>query len=425
MSTPPPVSGKPQPYGSAKDLPTYRELSAKIRFLSRIPDQRAEIEQTRQDLDRLVTVVDAFYDRLGRRNWIFHESLSIDKVDAILTRTTTAVEAENRFIELYRNPDTMFWWITRLTARPGLTQRRHQILRAHDHYLADQFDSCAMQLIAVMDGFVNDFEPDERKGLSARAPEDMTAWDSVVGHHLGLNHAMKAFSRTIKRRIEEEIFEVHRHGIMHGSIVNFDNIVVATKAWNMLFAVADWARATTQAGQAPPPTPTLKTLLPQIVEHARRQQYRKQFVASTLSPSDEGFALHDVVVRANGFLDAWQHRRWGLVALFAPAPRAGKAKQSAVGAKRLLQRHELREYTLVKVTFDVGGGAEIRARVQLDGRCREMTFRMILQNDAGELAIPGDADADWYLAMWMVPSAVELAADERSPSDVEADQPDR
>ena len=69
----------------------------------------------------------------------------------------------------------------------------------------------------------------------------MTARDSVVGHHLGLTHSMKTFRTTIKKRVDDEVFEVYRHGIVHGAVVNFDNVVVATKAWNMLFAVADWA----------------------------------------------------------------------------------------------------------------------------------------------------------------------------------------
>ncbi|MBK9343935.1 MAG: hypothetical protein IPN07_13140 [Dehalococcoidia bacterium] len=103
-----------------------------------------------------------------------------------------------------------------------------------------------LHLIAVMDGFVNDFEPGERQGLHSRQPGEMAAWDSVVGHHMGLTHAMATFTKTIKKRVGDEVFELHRHGIMHGSVVRFDNVVVATKAWNMLFAVADWATETTR-----------------------------------------------------------------------------------------------------------------------------------------------------------------------------------
>jgi hypothetical protein len=48
---------------------------------------------------------------------------------------------------------------------------------------------------------------------------------------------MKRFSKTSN----EEVFELYRNGIVHGVLLNFNNAVVASKAWNRLFAVADWA----------------------------------------------------------------------------------------------------------------------------------------------------------------------------------------
>lgn len=43
------------------------------------------------------------------------------------------------------------------------------------------------------------------------------------------------------------MYDLYRHGIMHGTIVDFNNIVVATKAWNLFFSVLDWAKAKEQA----------------------------------------------------------------------------------------------------------------------------------------------------------------------------------
>lgn len=39
----------------------------------------------------------------------------------------------------------------------------------------------------------NDLDTATRQGLHARPMEDMVAWDSVVGHHLGLSHAHQSF----------------------------------------------------------------------------------------------------------------------------------------------------------------------------------------------------------------------------------------
>ena len=253
----------PSPYGSARDLPSYREMASQIEggklltgFIAR--EQRSELLKVEQQLSHLAAVVDRFYERLGPRNWIFHESLAVSAVEAILDQTGTGEEAEQRFIELYRDRDNATFWIRRLRGIEGLRERAHQIERAREHYDADQFDSAALQLIAVMDGFVNDFEPDQRRGLASRDPDTMTAWDSVVGHHLGLTNALKPFDETIKKRVDEEVYELHRHGIVHGTITRFNNVVVATKAWNMLFALVDWAAATRKAHQPEEPKPTVR-----------------------------------------------------------------------------------------------------------------------------------------------------------------------
>ena len=175
------------PYGSARDLPSYQELARQIqggklltRFIAR--NQRSGFLDIERQLDHLVSVVDRFYNRLGPLNWIFHELLPTSDIEAILDQTTTPEEAQQGLIRIYRETDKLAFWTRRLYGVEGLRERSHQIERARDHYRADQFDSTALHLIAVMDGFVNDFEPDRRRDLASRDPDDMTAWDSVVGH---------------------------------------------------------------------------------------------------------------------------------------------------------------------------------------------------------------------------------------------------
>ena len=186
------------PYGSARDLPSYLEMDRQIqggklltRFIAR--KQRSEFLEIERQLNYLVAVVDRFYDQVGPLNWIFHELLPISDIEAILDRTTTPGEAEQELIEIYRETDKLTFWTCWLYGVEGLRERSHQIERAREHYFADQFDIAALHLIAVMDGFVNDFEPERRRGLASRDPDDMTAWDSVVGHHLGLTNALKAY----------------------------------------------------------------------------------------------------------------------------------------------------------------------------------------------------------------------------------------
>ncbi|WP_150462363.1 hypothetical protein [Nesterenkonia ebinurensis] len=87
------------------------------------------------------------------------------------------------------------------------------------------------------------------------------AWDSVAGHHLGLSHAHQSFVKGFYKTDTVEVTELFRNGIMHGTLVNFDNEVVATNAWNRLFAVADWADARERQVKPVEPTPTLRESL--------------------------------------------------------------------------------------------------------------------------------------------------------------------
>ena len=323
-----PCERRRSPYGSASDLPSYQEMARQIqdgklltRFIAR--NQRSGLLQIERQLNHLVAVVDRFYDRLGPRNWIFHESLNVSAVEAILDQTANCEEAEQRLVEIYRDEDYLAFWTRRLHSVDGLRERAHQIERAHEHYCADQFDSAALHLIAVMDGFVNDFEPDRRHGLASRDPDSMIAWDSVVGHHLGLTNALKAYDKTIKKRVDEEVYELHRHGIVHGTITRFDNVVVATKAWNMLFALVDWAAATRKARQPEAPKPTLRGVVRQMVTTARMKSRVEAWTPSRLSVSDARFEDHEIHALTVEFLTGWRERNFGALARF-PSRRFGQ-----------------------------------------------------------------------------------------------------
>ena len=153
----------------------------------------------------------------------------------------------------------------RLVGQTDLRSRMHLIERALADYQAGRFYATTLVLLTVMDGFVNDVE-NRRKGLHARAADEMAGWDSVVGHHLGLSHAHHSFIKGTGATTEEEVFELHRHGIIHGTIVHYDNPIVATKAWNRLFAVVD-------GHQPGPPRPasTTEAFVPRNARQAGRE----------------------------------------------------------------------------------------------------------------------------------------------------------
>ncbi len=374
---------------------------------------RPQVLEAEGELNRLIAAVDEFYERLGRRNWIFHDALPLDAVEALLAENSDPECAEKRLIELYQGDDFFKWRLQRLYLHEGLRARRRQIDRALKHYDSGEFDSCVLHLIAVMDGFVNDFEADSRKGLHARAPEEMVAWDSIVGHHLGLTHAMETFRKTIKKRIDDEVFELHRNGIMHGTVVKFDNEVVATKAWNMLFAVADWATATTKAAEPQEPKPTVREAFASIKRNADARKRDETFVPQTIRSSDAGFSDDQVVLQASRFLQAWERGQWGIVTDFMPpALRERRTKGEAITeAKYTFEWHEITDWSLDTVTYTLPGAADVGGTATVNDEPRDMQFRMIHLTADGDRATPEDTDAPWHVAIWAPQRYFEQEAD--------------
>ena len=131
---------------------------------------------------------------------------------------------------------------------------------------------------------------------------------------LGLTNALKAYGKPIKKRVDEEVYQLHRHGIVHGTITRFDNVVVATKAWNMLFALVDWAAATRKAHEQKAPKPTFIGVVQQIVTTERMKAGVATWERSRLSVSDARFGDHAIHALTVEFLTRWRERNFGALA---------------------------------------------------------------------------------------------------------------
>jgi ASC-1-like (ASCH) protein len=409
------------PYRSAHDLPSFVEMRQQLKAFRALTlfvlrGKRSEIADLETRMNQMADRVDAFYDRLGSHHWVFNDWMNVGEIDAILDETSTTEEAEHRLIELYRDTEATKWHLLRLRGVPGLRERHHLLVRAREDYDAGRFDACTLLLISVMDGFVNDFEASERQGLAARDTDEMVAWDSVTGHHLGLTNALKPFLKTIKKRIDEEVFEVHRHGIVHGSVVNFNNVVVATKAWNLLFAVVDWSIATTKKAteDAKPPPPTLRETFGRLAEHGRKKKARELFEPWTISRESEAFDSDEVVVQSKLFFEAWQKKQWGRLVPLMPPQLIGQTSvgQAAEYTKSWFDMREVSEVVLERVEYTESSVAEARGKATIDGTTRNLRLRWVRYDNEGNLALNHEAGS-WHLAVVAPHRYLVVEGDER------------
>ncbi|MER7921829.1 MULTISPECIES: hypothetical protein [unclassified Streptomyces] len=304
-------------YQSAHDLPSFVELKRQLQGLRALSlfsrKQRATVKTLEQQIKGLGDTVDQYYNLLGPRNWIFHDTLSVSDITVLLNENPDAGEAEAGLIALYNDPDNLRLMIARLNQLPAMRKRMALILTAQDDYFAERYYACIHVLLSVMDGFVNEFET-VRRGLHAREAEELRAWDSVVGHHMGLTNAHRTFTKGKSATNEEPVFELYRNGIVHGSILNYDNVIVATKAWNRLFAVADWAQARIKEQQPPPEKASWKEIFAQVAENDKRKRANEAWQSSTLHPGESGFAEHPARELVDEFLTAWIDKNYGQMA---------------------------------------------------------------------------------------------------------------
>jgi ASC-1-like (ASCH) protein len=375
-------------------------LKGLTRFVMR--DKRSEMVELERQMNEMAYMVEAFYERLGPRHWTFNDWMNAEKIDAILDDTSTAEDAEARLIALYQDPEATKWHLVRLRNIGGLRERHHLISRAREDYDAGRFDACTLLLITVMDGFVNDFEADKRKGLAAREADEMVAWDSVAGHHMGLTNALKPFLETKKKRVDEEVFELHRHGIVHGSVVNYNNAVVATKAWNLLFAVVDWSIATTKKAKddRKPPEPGLREMLSSLAEHGRKKKARDQFEPWTVGRQDEAFDDDGVVTQTRLFVEAWQRKQWGRLVPLMPPRLVGEKRtgEAAEYAKSWFGASEISDVEIDRVEYPQSSVAEVGGVATIDGTTANLCLRWVYYDSSGDLAL-NDEDGAWHLAV--------------------------
>jgi hypothetical protein len=363
-------------------------------------EQRPEIERLQNQLNELLNTVDGFYSVLGPRNWVFHESLSLGLAKKIAAKP--ADQAESHLIAHYEDPDELRSMINRVQNHPFMRPRLRQIEKAKRDFEQERYYSTVLLLLAVMDGFVNDMDPGRRRGLNARDADEMVAWDSVVGHHMGLTNAHQTFTKGFYKTSDDEVFELYRNGIMHGTLTNFDNEIVASKAWNRLFAVADWAKSREREEQPVEPEPSLGDLMRQMQETETVKKATAAWKPSKVHRDDPGLTKHPIFKAAQEFLEAWKTKNYGAMAgLLATNALSyddsrGKAAGNVRGEYELMP---LDDFEIVELDFQAAVICEVEAKLTCQGETKQAWLRWIREDGKGGPALL-DADGSWRVMSW-------------------------
>jgi hypothetical protein len=312
---PPPEAG----YPSAADIPSYKKMKEQARGLRVLaiakPSLRKEVRELEGQLDRMLAAVDTFYELVGDRNWIFHGSLKLESLlEPLASGGPDAVE--QALLGQYSDREAMRFALMRAKAVPELRPYRQLLDCALRDFQEGRFHASILCLLPVLDGFVAAVS-DSRRGLHSLDEQKLVVWNSLVAHHQGLASTQRSFTRSFNTVSDEPLYELFRNGILHGNFTNFDNEVVAAKAWNRLFALIEWREARIEASKPVPIEPTLLDSLKQLGKLQARSKAFDEWQPRSSVVGVDGIQVveREAAVQAVvGLLDAWKKRNYGLLA---------------------------------------------------------------------------------------------------------------
>ena len=389
---------------SAEDLPSVRNLrneAAALNYVGRIL-KNDEIQETairvNDELDRIVDIVDEFYRILGKRNWVYFDALDLDRISEILSRPSPD-ESERALIAYLKEDGVLRSMLTRLNRFPDMRPRLRLLKKAKRDYLEERYYSSALVTVAAMDGFVNDSFKDNRRGLHARKADEMWADDCAAAIWKGLPSVQQVYTKSVCKRIDDPIYEVYRHAIMHGMATDFDNEVVASKAWCMLFAVCDWVEAKQRpqekAKKVSEFTQALSIYSEAKKKNAELQKGLANWRSHTVNLSDPSEGDKEVVESCEAFFQAWISKNYGRLGSFFPNI-AGRSPGVLAGeARRCYSPHPINGFAIETIERPAVSIAQARVQISSFSRIWVASLRFVRLNG-------GDPAAEWEQGEWKV-----------------------
>lgn len=390
-------------YRSAMDMPSFVKLKKqadgfKVLGILLPKNDRDTIRDLAAEMEQLAADVDGFYARLGPRHWIFHDRLPTSVVREEILPAATVDDAESALCAVYEDGDRMKFMVMSMMRFPEMRAREKLIELAQHDFDEQRYYAVVLVLLTLMDGFVNDVQS-KHKGLHARDAEELQSWDTAVGHHMGLTSTHASFRKSYSKRVDTEVVDLARNGILHGNITNYDNRIVACKAWNRLFAVVDWASSLEKAAIPEEPDPTWPQLLKQMKNLNQQKKANSEWVASrgtAESPLD--YDSHPSMVFASEFLTLWVRSNWGhLSSRFMRVGKTAKGDATPKEIKALFAPFKLEGFRVLSYETKAPAVAEVQAELLMSGQTFPAVLRMTFTAENGDVRVEGVQEGEWRM----------------------------
>ena len=358
---------------------------------------REEMEKTKAKLDETLGIVERFYSVLGKRNWVFNDALNLDRMKTIL-ENDEADEAEKALISYFKEPGMLETQINRLHCFPDMRPRLPLLRKAEIDYREGRYYSSTLVVVTVMDGFVNDVNKASRTGLHALKPEELASEDCVATVLAGLPSVQRAFTKTARKRIDTPLYEVQRHALVHGMATDFDNDIIASKAWCILFAIADWKKSKEKAVVSEKDKPSLidairelKVAQAELKKNTMKLDSWERHNVCLENPSEPDREVIDSYV---AYCTAWKNGNYGRLADFLPNF-TNKSKRAMAGeARETYAEHPISDFKIKSIVRPAASIAIASIHFQSDEQNWDAEIRFAKFDNRNQPA------AEWEVGSW-------------------------
>lgn len=396
---------EPSIRNQVEKMPSVIELRRQIRGLSIVSsllgnrETKQDAKKIEEELNETLRIVEQFYSILGKRNWVFSDALNLDRVKEILEEDN-ADKAEKALIAYLKEPGVLEMQINRLNSFPDLRPRLSLLRKAEIDYREGRYYSSTLVVVTVMDGFVNDANKASRTGLHALKPEELASEDCVATVFAGLPSVQRIFTKTARKRIDTPLYEVQRHALMHGMATDFDNDIIASKAWCMLFAIADWKKSKEKVATSEKDESSLidairkaKSIHDETRKNLALLDKWEKHEVSLENPSNPD---QEVLESYVAYCTAWKNGNFGRLADFLPNF-TNKSKGAKAGeARETYAEHPISDFKITSIFRPAASIAIATIRFQSNEQSWTAEVRLARFDDKNEPA------AEWDAGSWKV-----------------------
>ena len=388
-----------------ENMPSVIELRKQIRGLSIVSsllgnkETKQDAKKIEEELNGTLKIVEQFYSILGNRNWVFSDALNLDRVKEILEKEN-ADKVEKALIAYLKEPGVLEMQINRLNSFPDMRPRLSLLRKAEKDYVEGRYYSSTLVVVTVMDGFVNDVNKANRTGLHALKPEELASEDCVATVFAGLPSVQRIFTKSARKRIDTPLYEVQRHALMHGMATDFDNDIIASKAWCMLFAIADWAKSKENVATSEKDESSLidairkaKSIHDETKKNRALLDKWEEHEVSLENPSKPDKEVLESYV---AYCTAWKNGNFGRLADFLPnftnkskGAMAGEARETYVG-------HPITDFIITSIVRPAAAIAVATIQFKSNDQSWDSEIRLARFDDRNQPA------AEWEAGSWKV-----------------------